>query len=83
MKARINIFEGKDGLWRFNVQAANGELVTQSEGYDSKRNARRAVVRLQSIIGNLSIHDGSAEDEVDTKELDVVEAVPEDDDGQA
>ena len=32
-------FKGDDGQWYFHLQAANGEVVSQSEGYDSRDGA--------------------------------------------
>lgn len=59
MTAKVNIFQGKDNLWYFNVQGANGEIVTQSEGYATKDNAERGVATLRSIIGPLDIQTGT------------------------
>jgi uncharacterized protein YegP (UPF0339 family) len=36
-------FEGKDGLWYFDLQGANGEVVEQSEGYESQGGAERGI----------------------------------------
>lgn len=32
-------FQGKDDQWYFNLEAANGEIVEQSEGYESHAGA--------------------------------------------
>lgn len=71
MRAKITVFEGKDGLWYYNVKAANGEIVSTSEGYVSRSNAERAVERLPAIIGSL---------DVTTQEIPVAE---QDGDGEA
>lgn len=40
----IVIYKGKGKQpWRFNLKAANGEVVSTSEGYLTKWNAKRAV----------------------------------------
>lgn len=44
------VFEGKDGQWYFNVQAANGQIVAQSEGYVSKGNAERGYHALLDAV---------------------------------
>ena len=38
---KVELFKGQDG-WRWRKVAANGEIVSGSEAYASKRNARRA-----------------------------------------
>lgn len=37
------VFRGDDGQWYFRVQAANGQIVSQSEGYASRSNAERGL----------------------------------------
>lgn len=32
-------FQGKDDLWYWNLRAANGEIVSQSEGYQDRDGA--------------------------------------------
>ena len=51
MGSKVEVFEGLTGDWYFRVVAANGEIVSQSEGYGSKSDAeagsdamRRAVL---------------------------------------
>ena len=65
MKARVNVFQGKNGMWYYNVQDGNGEIITQSEPYESRSNALRGVRNLQATIGPLDIRDTDGEDEVD------------------
>jgi uncharacterized protein YegP (UPF0339 family) len=36
-------FPGKDGLWYFNLKAANGEIVSQSEGYATREGAVKGI----------------------------------------
>jgi uncharacterized protein len=36
-------FCGKDGQWYFNLKAANGEIVSQSEGYESREAAAKGI----------------------------------------
>jgi uncharacterized protein YegP (UPF0339 family) len=45
---RVEIFkgEGKVQPWRFRVRARNREIITVSEGYFSKWNAKRAAKRI-------------------------------------
>jgi uncharacterized protein YegP (UPF0339 family) len=60
-KAKVNIFQGENQLWYYNVQASNGEIATQSEGYASKSNAKRAVDDLKRIIGELDVEETESE----------------------
>jgi uncharacterized protein YegP (UPF0339 family) len=36
-------FPGKDGKWYFHLKAANGEVVSQSEGYESREGAAKGI----------------------------------------
>jgi uncharacterized protein YegP (UPF0339 family) len=36
-------FQGKDGQWYFNLEAANGEIVEPSEGYSTKEHAEEGI----------------------------------------
>lgn len=44
----VEIFKGKGGLlrWYWRIVGLNGEIMAQSEGYFSKSNVKRAVVRI-------------------------------------
>jgi uncharacterized protein YegP (UPF0339 family) len=42
------VFKDKDGKWRWRLKAANGEIVAQSEAYDSEWNAKRGSPRRTS-----------------------------------
>lgn len=43
---RVEVFEGRDGQWYWRAVAGNGEIVSASEGYVSKWNAKRGARRL-------------------------------------
>ena len=49
MKGRLEVFEGRDGLWYFRVQAANGKIVAQSEGYTRRRNCVKGLEVLKNF----------------------------------
>lgn len=36
-------FQGKDNQWYFNLVAANGEVVSQSEGYETHASALEGI----------------------------------------
>lgn len=44
--ARIEVFPGEGG-WYFHLRAKNGEILCQSEGYGSQRDARRGARALR------------------------------------
>lgn len=41
---------GKDGKWYFNIKAANGEIVAQSEGYERLRGAQHGYEALRDLV---------------------------------
>lgn len=47
-RAVFQVFEGGSG-WYWRLRGANGEIVCQSEAYDQKSAALKAVKRLPSI----------------------------------
>ena len=48
---KFEIYQDKQGKWRWRLQARNGRIVADSgQGYASKRNATRAVRRLKGEI---------------------------------
>lgn len=48
-KAKIEVFRGKDGLYYFHVKAANGEIVSTSEGYTRRFTANQGAKRAVSL----------------------------------
>jgi hypothetical protein len=51
-KDKTELFQGADGLWRWRVQAANGQIIASSgESYSSKWNAKRAAKRVTKRQG--------------------------------
>lgn len=44
-KHTAEVYQGKDGAWRYRVKAANGEKIAPSQTYYSKGNAKRAIAR--------------------------------------
>lgn len=51
------VFKGKDDQWYFHLQAANNEIVAQSEGYTTKQSCIKGVeaVRTASKTAKLLI----------------------------
>jgi uncharacterized protein YegP (UPF0339 family) len=48
--ATFQVFKGKDERYYWRLVGSNGEIMAQSEGYDSKGNAKRAARNLISGI---------------------------------
>ena len=45
---KFTIFKGKDGSFRFRLQAPNGEIILKSEGYTQKHNAQKGIASVKS-----------------------------------
>lgn len=45
--ASFNLFTGADGEWYFNLRAANGEIVLQSEGYVQRAGAENGIASVR------------------------------------
>jgi len=58
-RARFEVFRGEDGQWYFRVVGGNGEIMSQSEGYTTRSNARRAVATFRRRIAEMSADSGS------------------------
>lgn len=43
MAGKFDLFEDKDGHWRFNLVATNGQVIASSESYNSKAAALNGV----------------------------------------
>ena len=54
-RPKIEIFEGKKGLFYFRVKAGNGEIIAQSEGYTRRSSAEYTAMRLDDIVWNAKI----------------------------
>lgn len=42
---RIELYQSRDGKWRFRVRNANGRITEPSQGYTLRRTARKAALR--------------------------------------
>lgn len=45
--AKYEVVKGEDGQWYFHLKAANGEIVSQSEGYSRREDAELGVESAQ------------------------------------
>jgi uncharacterized protein YegP (UPF0339 family) len=62
----VSYRQGKDGKWYFNVRAANGEIVAQSEGYEKLESAQHGVRVLRDLLNSRSLTQFNLE--ADTKD---------------
>lgn len=47
--AKFEVYESRDGQYRWRLKAANGEIVAVSEGYETKYSARHSAERIKEI----------------------------------
>jgi hypothetical protein len=45
---KFTIFRGKDGSFRFRLEATNGEIILKSEGYTQKHNAQKGIASVRA-----------------------------------
>lgn len=55
MRAKFEVYESRDGQFRWRLKAGNGEIVATSEGYTTKYSAKRSAERVKEIAGNAEI----------------------------
>ena len=57
MKPRpvFEIFQGLDYKWYFRLEAPNGKIIAQSEGYNDKRGANRGIASVKKNAGKARI----------------------------
>lgn len=49
---KYELFKGRSGKYHFRLKAANGQIVLQSEGYNSKPAAKNGITSLKKNAGN-------------------------------
>ena len=52
MAAKFTVFKDKAGKFRFNLKAANGEIIAASESYPDKKSALKGIA---SIVKNAPV----------------------------
>jgi uncharacterized protein len=50
-------FEGKDGKWYWHLKAANGEIVSGSEGYETQGGAERGIDDAKQVAEEAEAND--------------------------
>lgn len=51
MAYKFELFQDKQGKWRFNFRAPNGEIMFSSQGYSQKASAKKSIESLKSNVG--------------------------------
>jgi len=55
--ATFEVYESKDGFYRFHLKGTNGEVVASSEGYSMRENANRGVDTVKRIVPTATVKD--------------------------
>lgn len=60
MAAKFELYVDKGGEYRFNLKAANGEVIASSEGYKSKASAKNGIESVKKNAATAEISDLTA-----------------------
>lgn len=52
MAGKFEIKAGKNGKFRFNLKASNGQVILSSEAYDSRKGAEAGIASVKKNAGN-------------------------------
>lgn len=52
MAGKFEIKAGKNGKFRFNLKASNGQVILSSEAYDSRKGAEGGIASVKKNAGN-------------------------------
>ena len=52
MAGKFEIKAGKNGKFRFNLKASNGQIILSSEAYDSRKGAESGIASVKKNAGN-------------------------------
>jgi uncharacterized protein YegP (UPF0339 family) len=67
MAAKFTVFLDKAKKYRFNLKAANGEIIAASESYPDKKSALKGIASIQKNAATAKIIDETGEIEVPKK----------------
>jgi uncharacterized protein YegP (UPF0339 family) len=67
MPAKFTVFLDKAKKYRFNLKAANGEIIAASESYPDKKSALKGIASIQKNAAAAKILDETAEPEAPKK----------------
>ncbi len=62
MPARFVLKKGSGGKFRFNLVAANGEIVATSEAYNSKSGALKGIDAVKRAAADAGVDDQTADE---------------------
>lgn len=57
MAAKFELYVDKGGEYRFNLKAANGEVIASSEGYSSKASAINGIESVKKNAADAVVED--------------------------
>ena len=57
MPAKFTVYKDKKGEFRFNLKAANGEIVASGESYPDKKSALKGIASIQKNAPTAGIED--------------------------
>ncbi|MDN5861646.1 MAG: DUF1508 domain-containing protein [Pseudonocardia sp.] len=60
MAGKFEIYEGKDGKYRFRLKAGNGEVVATGQAYASKAAAKKGVEAVRKAADGASVVDAQS-----------------------
>jgi uncharacterized protein YegP (UPF0339 family) len=58
--ARYEVFKDEGGEWRWRLQAANGEIIAQSEGYTRREDAERGLTTAKEVSAEADLEPDDA-----------------------
>ena len=57
MKAKFELFKGKNLQWYFRLKSSNGQIVAQSEGYTRRGNALKGIAAVRKYAGKAKLQE--------------------------
>ncbi|TCK01308.1 YegP family protein [Nocardia alba] len=60
MAGKFELFKDKGGKFRFHLKAGNGEIVLESQGYESKDGAKKGIASIQTNAPDAQVLDLTA-----------------------
>ena len=54
-EAKYELFKGKDGLWYFRLVAPNGKIISNGEGYTTKRKCKHGIKANKKYAANAKV----------------------------
>lgn len=57
MKPTVKYYQDREGLWRWTLRGANGEVVASGEGHGTKSDAVRAFERTAELASEAALPD--------------------------